>query len=146
MNAAKAQLDLIPTRRSLLSRLRDLGDQESWSDFFHSYWRLIYEVALKAGLSDADAQEVVQETVISVAKQMPGFKYDRAKGSFKNWLQNTTRWRIQDQLRKRPRGAVVEALVALHSDYDRMDLVKVAPAVVVDQRVPRCCGRPLVAV
>ena len=37
-------------------------------------------------------------------------------------------------------------LVALHSDYDRLDLVKVAPAVVVDQRVPRCCGRPLVAV
>ena len=37
-------------------------------------------------------------------------------------------------------------LVALHSDYDRLDLVKVARAVVVDQRVPRCCGRPLVAV
>src|ERR1700682_6240928 len=86
MNAAKAQLDLIPTRRSLLSRLRDLGDQESWSDFFRSYWRLIYEVALKAGLTDAEAQEVVQETVISVAKQMPGFRYDAARGKFKGWL------------------------------------------------------------
>ena len=80
MNVAKPQLDLIPTRGSLLSRLRDWGDQESWRDFFHSYWRLIYEVALKAGLSDAEAQEVVQETVISVAKQMPGFRYDPARG------------------------------------------------------------------
>jgi RNA polymerase sigma factor (sigma-70 family) len=100
MNAAKAQLDLIPTRRSLLSRLSDLGDQESWSDFFHSYWRLIYEVALKAGLSDAEAQEVVQETVISVAKQMPGFRYDPARGKFKGWLLQITRRRIVDQVRK----------------------------------------------
>ena len=52
MNTPMNVPDLIPTRRSLLSRLCDLGDQESWSDFFQSYWRLIYEVALKAGLSD----------------------------------------------------------------------------------------------
>jgi RNA polymerase sigma factor (sigma-70 family) len=100
MNPATAQLDLIPTRQSLLSRLRDLGDQESWNDFFQSYWRLIYEVALKAGLSDVEAQEVVQETVISVAKQMPGFRYDVARGKFKGWLLQITRRRIADRVRK----------------------------------------------
>ncbi len=103
MNTPKNVPDLIPTRRSLLSRLRDLGDQESWSDFFHSYWRLIYEVALKAGLSDTEAQEVVQETVISVAKQMPGFRYDPARGKFKGWLLQITRRRIADLVRKRMR-------------------------------------------
>src|SRR5881394_2363894 len=101
MNTPKNVPDLFPTRRSLLSRLRDLGDQESWSDFFHSYWRLIYEVALKAGLSDTEAQEVVQETVISVAKQMPGFRYDPARGKFKGWLLQITRRRIADLVRKR---------------------------------------------
>jgi len=100
MNMAKAQLDLIPTRQSLLSRLRDLDDQESCSDFFHSYWRLIYEVALKAGLSDAEAHEVVQETVIPVAKQMSGFRYDPARVKFKGWLLHITRHRIADQVRK----------------------------------------------
>jgi RNA polymerase sigma-70 factor (ECF subfamily) len=93
--------DLIPTRRSLLSRLRDWDDQESWRDFFQTYWRLIYEVAVKARLSDAEAQEVVQETVISVAKQMPGFRYDPARGRFKGWLLIITRRRIADQVRKR---------------------------------------------
>ena len=101
MDTSKNVPDLFPTRRSLLSRLRDLGDQESWNDFFHSYWRLIYEVALKAGLSDAEAQEVVQETVISVAKQMPGFRYDPARGKFKGWLLQITRRRIADLVRKR---------------------------------------------
>ena len=101
MNTSKNALDLIPTRRSLLSRLRDWDDQESWRDFFQTYWRLIYEVALKAGLSDVEAQEVVQETVISVAKQMPDFRYDPARGRFKGWLLQITRRRIADLVRKR---------------------------------------------
>ena len=101
MNTLRNVPDLIPTRRSLLSRLRDLGDQESWSDFFHLYWRLIYEVALKAGLGDAEAQEVVQETVISVAKQMPGFRYDPARGRFKGWLLQITPQADAGQRRQR---------------------------------------------
>src|SRR2546425_9722167 len=92
---------LIPTRRSLLTRLKNWDDQESWKDFFDTYWRLIYGVAIKAGLNDAEAQEVVQETIIAVAKQMEGVKYDPRIGSFKGWLLHTTQWRISDQLRKR---------------------------------------------
>jgi RNA polymerase sigma-70 factor (ECF subfamily) len=92
--------ELIPTRRSLLSRLKDWDDQESWKDFFDTYWKLVYGVALKAGLSDPEAQDVVQETVLSVAKKMQQFKYDPATGSFKNWLLIITRRRISDHLRK----------------------------------------------
>ncbi len=95
--------EFIPTRRSLLTRLKRWDDQESWRDFFNTYWRLIYSVALKSGLLETEAQEVVQETVISVAKKMPGFAYDPAAGSFKSWLLLVTRRRIADQFRKRPR-------------------------------------------
>ena len=94
---------LIPTRQSLLSRLKDYDDNESWRDFFHTYWKLIYSMAIRSGLSETEAQEVVQETIIAVSKQMPDFKYDRAKGSFKSWLLQLTRWKIQDQLRRRQR-------------------------------------------
>ena len=93
--------DPIPTRHSLLNRLKDWGDQTSWQEFFDTYWRLIYNVAVKAGLSDTEAQEVVQETVITVAKKIPEFKADPARGSFSAWLMHTTRWRIADQFRKR---------------------------------------------
>jgi RNA polymerase sigma factor (sigma-70 family) len=96
----------IPTRYSLLSRLQDWDDQESWKDFFDTYWRLIYSFALKSGLTDAEAQDVVQETVICVATDLNKFKHDRQLGSFKGWLRNLTRWRIADQLRKRKPAAV----------------------------------------
>jgi RNA polymerase sigma factor (sigma-70 family) len=95
----------IPTRYSLLSRLQDWDDQESWKDFFDTYWRLIYSFALKSGLTDAEAQDVVQETVICVATDLDKFKLDRQLGSFKGWLRNLTRWRIADQLRKRKPAA-----------------------------------------
>src|SRR3954453_4758436 len=93
--------ELIPTRQSLLDRLKDWQNEESWKVFFDTYWKLIYSAAAKAGLSDAEAQDVVQETVISVYKSLPDFEYDPKLGSFKGWLLKLTRWRIIDQLRKR---------------------------------------------
>ena len=95
--------DLLPTRRSLLIRLKNWDDKDSWKRFFDTYWKLIYGAAIKSGLSDAEAQDVVQETVLSVAKKMNEFKYDPALGSFKGWLLTLTRWRITDQVRKRAR-------------------------------------------
>ena len=93
--------EFIPTRESLLHRLRDWDDEKGWRDFFETYWKLIYGVARKAGLSDAEAQDAVQETIISVARKMPGFVYDPVDGSFKAWLMQVTRRRICDQFRKK---------------------------------------------
>jgi RNA polymerase sigma-70 factor (ECF subfamily) len=97
----KNEHDPIRTRATLLGRMKNWSDQASWREFFEIYWKLIYGVARKAGLSDAEAQDAMQETMICVAKQMPAFKYDPALGSFKGWLLHLTRWRILDQLRKR---------------------------------------------
>ncbi len=96
---------LLATRWTLIERLKNWDDQESWRQFFDTYWKLIYGVAIKSGLTHPEAQDVVQETVISVSKSMHNFKADPAYGSFKAWLLNLTRWRITDQFRKRGRGA-----------------------------------------
>ena len=94
------------TRSSLLLRIRDLSDQSGWQRFFDTYWKLIYSTAVRAGLSDAEAQDAVQETVLAVSGQMPAFVYDRSKGSFKGWLLTVTRWKIVEQYRKRPKREV----------------------------------------
>ncbi|MBC8326616.1 MAG: sigma-70 family RNA polymerase sigma factor [Verrucomicrobia subdivision 3 bacterium] len=96
------------TRSSLLERLRELDDDESWSEFFNLYWKLIYSTARKSGLADAEAQDVVQETLITVARHIRDFEYDRARGSFKGWLLTLTRSRITDHIRHRQRRAVVD--------------------------------------
>jgi RNA polymerase sigma-70 factor (ECF subfamily) len=96
-----ATLDSIPTRQSLLKRLRFIENNESWQEFFETYWSLIYNTAMRAGLNDAEAQDVVQETVICVVKSMPKFEYDPQIGSFKAWLRKLTRWRTADHIRRR---------------------------------------------
>lgn len=103
MKTPDAYDEWIPTRKSLLTRLKNWDDQEGWQEFFDTYWRLIYGVARKAGLNDAEAQDVVQISVLTVAKRMKAgtFKYDPERGSFKAWLLKLTQSRISDQFRKR---------------------------------------------
>lgn len=98
----RAGEELIPTRWTLINRLKDWDDQESWREFFDLYWKLIYASALKVGLTSQEAQDVVQETIISVCKSIKTFQADPAHGSFKGWLLKLTRWRVLDQIRKRP--------------------------------------------
>jgi RNA polymerase sigma-70 factor (ECF subfamily) len=90
----------LQTRKSLLSRLRDHEDVQSWQTFFDRYWRLLYNVARHAGLDDPDAQDVVQDTVMAVAREIPQFHYDPDRGSFKQWLFRILRRRVADHFRK----------------------------------------------
>src|SRR5882724_3671309 len=93
--------ELIPTRATLLGRLKNWKDQSSWQEFFDTYWKLIYGVARKAGLNEVEAQDVLQATIALVADQMPTFKYDPKIGSFKAWLRNLTRLQIISHSLKR---------------------------------------------
>src|SRR3954462_12547982 len=104
--------ELAPTRATLLERLRNLDDHASWQDFFDTYWKLIYCAAVKSGLSDHEAEEVVQETVIGVARKMETFRYEPQICSFKGWLMHVTRRRIIDHLRKRRTQAPFTAFLS----------------------------------
>ena len=85
------------TRKSLIARLDNWEDQRTWDEFYQTYWKLIYAVAIKAGLRSDEAFDCVQETILSIAKQSKKKLYDPELGSFKTWLMNMTRWRINDR-------------------------------------------------
>ncbi len=102
VNAGYAQ-----TRKSLIARLDNWEDQRTWDEFYKTYWKLIYSVGIKAGLRQDEAFDVVQETILSIAKQSKKNLYDPDQGSFKTWLMNMTRWRINDQFRKRKKDTAM---------------------------------------
>ncbi len=93
--------DSLPTRASLLARLQDWDDRDSWRDFSRTYERLVLGVGRKSGLTEAEAQDVLQEVLLSVAKTIGEFQSSARRGSFRAWLLNLTRWRIADQIRRR---------------------------------------------
>lgn len=109
------------TRHSLLGRLADWEDRESWQRFHDMYWRVIHAFARKLGLSDAEAFDVVQETIIDVAKQARTGAYDAKEGKFRSWLFRLVKWRVGDVVRQRgklpqaaplPQGATARTSLA----------------------------------
>ena len=94
----------LATRPSLLARLKDWSQQTAWREFDHDYVPLLRNVARKAGLTDPEADEVVQETLLAVAKKIGEFKHSGNRGSFRAWLYQQARWRIADQFRFRARA------------------------------------------
>jgi len=111
------------TRKSLIARLDNWEDQRTWDDFYKTYWKLIYAVGLKAGLRSEEAFDVVQETILSIAKQSKKNMYDPEKGSFKSWLMNMTRWRINDQFRKRKKDTAMN-IAEWDDEGERTSLVE----------------------
>lgn len=93
--------DAIPTRSSLLDRVRNPADDEAWEDFRRTYEGLIRRLAMKAGLSDDESKDVAQEVMVGVHRNIGEFKYDRFRCSFKSWLSNMVRWRIADRVHRR---------------------------------------------
>lgn len=79
------------TRMTLLVRIRDSNDQRAWNDFFQLYAPIIYSYALKHGFQDADASDIAQQVMCTVAKSISSFEYDRSKGSFRGWLVTVAR-------------------------------------------------------
>jgi RNA polymerase sigma factor (sigma-70 family) len=98
------------TRKSLIARLDNWEDQRTWNEFYQTYWKLIYSVGLKSGLRSEEAFDCVQETILSIAKQSKKNMYNPEQGSFKTWLMNMTRWRINDQFRKRKKDTAMESV------------------------------------
>jgi len=92
---------LIPTRRSLLNRLRHWDDNQSWEDFHRIYHPLIFGAAISSGLTEEEAQDAAQDTIVAVAKSIKKFKYDPEQCTFKTWLHSITKRQVANQFRKR---------------------------------------------
>jgi RNA polymerase sigma-70 factor (ECF subfamily) len=93
----------IQTRPSLLQRLQAGNNTDAWQEFYRVYGKLVHDFAIRAGLRDTEAEEVVQEIAIGVARNLPEFRYDPKVCRFKTWLLNQASWRIKNQLRRRAR-------------------------------------------
>lgn len=84
------------TRPSLLMRLRDPADAEAWRQFVALYAPLVYGLARKRGLQDADAADVTQEVFGKVSRAIRSLNYDPGRGSFRGWLLTLARNGLHD--------------------------------------------------
>lgn len=98
--------DSLLTHASLLVRLRNLDDADSWTHFYQTYERAVRGLARKRGLTEAEAEEVAQEVFKRISETIHTFDRAPRPGSFRSWLYQLTRWRSEDKLRERGRLTV----------------------------------------
>lgn len=96
------------TRASLILRLQDAADVVAWEEFVQVYSPVVYRVAITRGFQTADAENIVQEVLLAVAKSMTGWLERTDRGSFRAWLLRIARNEAYDLINSRstrPLGA-----------------------------------------
>ena len=97
------------TRSSVLAAVKDTGDAAAWARFFDLYAGFVFAIARSKGLSSEDADDIVQGVFSELARKMPTFEYDRAKGKFRSYLLELVKWRVLDKLRADKRESELNA-------------------------------------
>ena len=108
------------TRASLILRLPSADDAEAWREFTAIYEPFVYRFARRGGLQDADARELVQNVMLSVARAVGRWKPDAAKGRFRTWLFRIARNQLIDVINKRQQQATGRAATGELSALDQL--------------------------
>jgi RNA polymerase sigma factor (sigma-70 family) len=77
---------LTTTPISLLERLRLRPDPDSWQRLVDLYSPLLATWLRSQGLQPADADDLTQETLSTLVRELPGFQHDLRQGAFRRWL------------------------------------------------------------
>jgi RNA polymerase sigma-70 factor (ECF subfamily) len=104
------------TSTALLEGLRDSGDESAWREFEARYRPLVFAVARRLGLQDADAEDAAQETLAAFVQAYREHRYDREKGRLRQWLRGIACHKVRDLLRRRGR----EVSASDRTDAERM--------------------------
>ena len=108
---------MLDTNETLLTKVRDMDAHDAWRLFYDQYWAVILAYARKLGLNEYQAEEVLQETMVTLMRVLPEFSYDRRKGKFRNFLLTIVHRKSLAAFRRAKREANVQ--IELESTEER---------------------------
>lgn len=86
---------------SLLERLRLQPDSASWQRFVSLYTPLIRDWLRRYTLQPSDVDDVVQEVLAVLVRELPQFQHDLRRGAFRRWLRSVMLNRLREHWRDR---------------------------------------------
>jgi RNA polymerase sigma-70 factor (ECF subfamily) len=89
--------DMPDTQDSLIAQLRDADNFDAWESFARLYRPVVYRLARARGLQHADADDLSQQVMLSVARAIPQWQRD-PHARFRHWLARIVRNAIVNAL------------------------------------------------
>ena len=118
---------MLTTTETLLKGLA-AGNESRWARFYRDYAPFLenFLVDKYPSLSHADAEEIISETMIDIAKMIPTYQYDKEKkGAFHSFLAKIAQNKAIDRFRRDERYAAalekfaLEPIVISDDDWQR---------------------------
>ena len=97
------------TRSSVLRAVANTENESAWQRLFDLYAGFVFSIARSKGLANEDADDIVQVVFTDLARNLPTFQYDRAKGRFRSYLAGLVHWRVMDRLKAGKRDTELKA-------------------------------------
>ena len=97
------------TRSSVIKAVADTANEAAWNRFFDLYAGFVFSIARSRGLKEKDADDIVQIVFADLARTLPTFQYDRAKGRFRSYISSLVHWRVMDRLKSGKRDTELKA-------------------------------------
>jgi RNA polymerase sigma-70 factor (ECF subfamily) len=101
--------DFPDTQPSLIARVKDLGDGASWAEFLGIYQPIVFRMARRRGMQEADALDVMQQVFLSIARSIENWTAEEGRPPFRAWLSTIAKNAITKALARRPRDAATGA-------------------------------------
>lgn len=96
--------DQYRTRETLIQRVQNQHDDQSWEEFLRVYRRYIYAIIRSMNINEHDAEDVIQQVMINLWNSLPKMDCSKIK-RFRSWLSTVTKNAVTDFIRKRAREA-----------------------------------------
>ena len=94
---------MLDTSLSLLDRLRQSPEDADWSRLIEAYSPLLRAWLMRSEVQAADADDLVQEVLLVVHRELPKFEHNQRRGAFRNWLRQIVVHRLRNFWRSRGR-------------------------------------------
>jgi len=91
------------TSLSLLARLQESPDSNSWQRLVELYAPLLHSWLRRYDVQPSDADDLVQEVLLTVSTELPSFDHSGRPGAFRSWLRITLVNRLRNFWRARGR-------------------------------------------